>query len=250
MLLSVSVWSGADAGDAQHVPLDLGADRLAGADLFRPRVLLASAWRALRHGRTNMDVPISIGVLLAFGLSLYETIHHGAHAYFDAAISLLFFLLIGRTLDHMMRERARTAVARPGAARRRAARSCVHADGSTRLSAGRRDRAGHDDPACRGRARAGRRASSTQDAPSSTARWCPARACRSRSRRARCCPGRHAEPHRPADHRRDGRRRRISFLAEMVRMMEAAEGGRSRLPAASPTAPRGSIRRSSISPPC
>jgi Cu2+-exporting ATPase len=57
-----------------------------------------------------MDVPISLGVLLAFGMSVYETVHHGPHAYFDAAISLLFFLLIGRTLDHMMRERARQAV--------------------------------------------------------------------------------------------------------------------------------------------
>src|SRR5690606_5887470 len=70
-----------------------------------------SAWNAVRHGYTNMDVPISIGVILAFGLSLYDTINGGEHAYFDASVTLLFFLLIGRTLDHVMRERARVAVA-------------------------------------------------------------------------------------------------------------------------------------------
>ena len=76
-----------------------------------------------------MDVPISLGVLLAFGMSLYETVHHGPHAYFDAAISLLFFLLIGRTLDHMMRERARLAVKGLARLAARGAR-VVQADGT------------------------------------------------------------------------------------------------------------------------
>ncbi len=109
MLLSVSIWSGAEAEtrDLFHwLSMFIALPALA----YSGRIFFRSGWRALRHGRTNMDVPISLGVLLAFGLSVYETVQHGPHAYFDAAISLLFFLLIGRTLDHMMRERARQAV--------------------------------------------------------------------------------------------------------------------------------------------
>jgi P-type Cu2+ transporter len=61
-------------------------------------------------GKTNMDVPISIGVILATALSLFETLRSGEHAYFDASATLLFFLLAGRTLDYLMRERARSAI--------------------------------------------------------------------------------------------------------------------------------------------
>ena len=127
MLFSVSVWSGADAAtrDLFHwisALIALPAIAYSGRPFFR------SAWRALRVGRTNMDVPISIGVILATALSLHETLISGKHAYFDASTTLLFFLLIGRTLDHLMRERARSAITNlarlqpPGA-------TCILADG-------------------------------------------------------------------------------------------------------------------------
>src|SRR3954471_2787297 len=66
-----------------------------------------SAWRALRTRQLNMDVPISLGVITALGMSLVETATHAHHAYFDSATMLLFFLLCGRAVDHAMRRKTR-----------------------------------------------------------------------------------------------------------------------------------------------
>src|SRR4029078_4058396 len=73
----------------------------AGQPFFR------SALGALKGRRLNMDVPISLAILLATGMSLYQTLQGGQQVYFDAAVSLLFFLLVGRFLDETLRVRAR-----------------------------------------------------------------------------------------------------------------------------------------------
>jgi Cu2+-exporting ATPase len=108
MMLSVPVWSGGDMIPAQRdffhwlsALIALPAAAYAGQPFFR------SAFHALRTHNVNMDVPISIGVTLALGMSVVETLSHAEHAYFDATIMLLTFLLVGRYLDQRMRLKTR-----------------------------------------------------------------------------------------------------------------------------------------------
>ncbi len=108
MLLSISVWSGASDAtrDLFHwVSAIIALPAIA----FSAQVFFRSAWSALRVWRLNMDVPISLAIILAAGLSVYETAQSGENAYFDAALSLTFFLLAGRYLDYRTRSIARSA---------------------------------------------------------------------------------------------------------------------------------------------
>ncbi|HWL71861.1 MAG TPA: heavy metal translocating P-type ATPase, partial [Geminicoccus sp.] len=115
MILSISVWAGhsLDMGPGTRGLLHwLSALIALPAVAYAGRPFFSSAWRALRAGTTNMDVPISVGVVLACAMSLSETIRHGPYAYFDSAVTLLFFLLIGRYLDSRARGHARAAIER------------------------------------------------------------------------------------------------------------------------------------------
>ncbi len=114
MLLSVGLWStdqqvmGIETRDFLHWMSALIA---LPAILFSGRPFFRSAFRALFSGTTNMDVPISVALILTSGISLFETIQHGEHAYFDSVVMLMFFLLTGRYLDFRARRQTRGAAA-------------------------------------------------------------------------------------------------------------------------------------------
>lgn len=112
MLFSVAVWSG--LGGEMGLGTRTAFHVLSGlisipVTLYAGRPFYRSAWRALKAGRANMDVPISLAVLLSLVLSIYQTAIGANYVYFDAAVTLLFFLLIGRYLDHGLRNKARGA---------------------------------------------------------------------------------------------------------------------------------------------
>jgi Cu2+-exporting ATPase len=140
MLLSVSVWAGI-ASDmeiaAQGLFHWLSALIAMPAIAYAAQPFFRSAATALKARRLNMDVPISLGITLATAMSLFQTIRGTEQVYFDAAIMLTFFLLIGRYLDELVRVRARgaaenllglkalsaTVIGEDGVARRVAARA-------------------------------------------------------------------------------------------------------------------------------
>jgi Cu2+-exporting ATPase len=172
-----------------------------------------------------MDVPISVGVLLAVALSLYETLAQGPHAYFDASVSLLFFLLVGRTLDHVMRERARTAVKGLAQLAARGA-TVLQADGTERylpvgeikpgmtllLAVG--DRVPVDSVVSDGRSELDVSLVSGESRPQPVAAGDPVQAGTLNIGRPLTLSATAAA--------------KDSFLAEMTRLMEAAEAGRTR----------------------
>jgi len=112
MMLSVAVWVGSDMGEATRSLMHWLAALIA-----MPAVLVAgmpfyrSAWSALRAGRLNMDMAVSLGVLATTAMSLSEALRNGPFTWFDGATALLALLLGGRVLDRAARRRARQACA-------------------------------------------------------------------------------------------------------------------------------------------
>ena len=110
MGLAEGIWFGADMADSTRQLFFWLAGAVAvPASLYAGQPFFRAAWRGFAARSANMDIPISLAVLLALGLSIYQAGNQGAHTYFDAAVMLVFLLLIGRYLDFRLRDRARGA---------------------------------------------------------------------------------------------------------------------------------------------
>ena len=82
--------------------------------LFCCQPFFTSAWRDLRHGRIGMDVPVALGIVVAFGASSAATFEPagplGAEVWFDSVTMFVFFLLSGRLLEERLRARSTGAL--------------------------------------------------------------------------------------------------------------------------------------------
>jgi Cu+-exporting ATPase len=84
----------------------------AAVGLWAGRGIYTSAWRALRHGATNMNTLVSLGTAVAFIYSAYATIApaQGREVYYDAVLLILGFLLLGKALEARAKRSALSAL--------------------------------------------------------------------------------------------------------------------------------------------
>ncbi len=77
--------------------------------IYSSRAFFEPALRDLSNRRAGMDVPVSLGILLAFFGSLHNTIIEQGHVYYDSVVMFTFFLLLGRYLELLARKRSNEA---------------------------------------------------------------------------------------------------------------------------------------------
>ena len=111
MMLSISLytgdWTGVDLEYQQFfywicLLLTLPVVLYSAQTFFKP------AWRDIKNHRVGMDVPVSLGIALAFVGSAWTTLFNGSsdHVYYDSVVMFVFFLLAGRYLELMARKKA------------------------------------------------------------------------------------------------------------------------------------------------
>ena len=64
------------------------------------------AWRALQARSVSMDVPVTLGILIAFVASVWSALTGRGEVYFDSVTMFVFFLSLGRYVEMIARHRA------------------------------------------------------------------------------------------------------------------------------------------------
>ena len=114
MMIAIAIWAGSlgsnNIGNYTRLMLHIVSGLIVlPAIIYCGQPFFKSAWVALKHKTTNMDVPISIAILSAILISLQEVVREQVYTYFDSAIMLVFALLIGRYLSLKAKNQAQNA---------------------------------------------------------------------------------------------------------------------------------------------
>jgi len=72
---------------------------------YSATVFFQSAWVGLRERFLNIDVPISLGIVVLFGRSVFEIVTQTGAGYLDSLAGLVFFLLVGRWFQNKTYDR-------------------------------------------------------------------------------------------------------------------------------------------------
>ncbi len=110
MMLSVSIWAGNLDGSITtytkslfHLITYIITMPIA---LYTAYPFLCRAWRAVQNRSADMNIPISIAIIMTLYISMQQTFVGGSFAYYDSALGLILALLTGRFLEHKVHNKA------------------------------------------------------------------------------------------------------------------------------------------------
>ena len=109
MMFAIALYS----GDAHGMEGEIRAYLRLVSLLVTTPVLLYAGWpflsgaaRALRARSITMDVPVSLGLLLAYFASVFNTWRHSGEVYFDSVTMFIFFLTVARWVEMLARHKS------------------------------------------------------------------------------------------------------------------------------------------------
>jgi P-type Cu2+ transporter len=110
MLFSIAIYAGLDEGPIyrffQGLIFALGTlSVLVGGTVF-----FRSAWQALRRRVLHLDVPIALGIVLAYAGSAYAYLARGGSTYFDTLTIFIALMLVGRLLQERVVDKNRRMI--------------------------------------------------------------------------------------------------------------------------------------------